>query len=252
MKLIAYVADGYDLDIRPARAERAWMDNYVEQYAYGCLPMVMANMHGWEVLSPVSFTAVWNGGAHRESLAIIEDEDSRGQVLSHFGSGIITFRLPAVFRTEPGYDLYIHGPPNFPVDGVTPLSAIVEVDWASTRVTMNWQMTQPGKAVRFRKGEAFCQIFPIRRAEIEAFEPVKRSLSEDPELSSYMQEWSALRAKFNEALKDPESEERRKKWPGTYRRGADQFGKKTAPESHRTRLRLKPFDDIRPKAESEE
>ena len=243
MKLIAYVADGYTLDIRPARADRAWLDDYVDRYGYGCLPLLIANQHGWEILSPVSFTAIWNGGKHKDCLAILEDESSNGQIMSFFGAGIITYKLPVVFRTEPGFDLFVQGPTNLPVDGASPLAGVVEMDWTSTIISMNWQMTRPNHAVRFRKGQPICLVFPVRRGELEAFEPEKRKLSDDPELAAYMQEWIRRRAQFSEALKDPESPERRQKWPGNYRRGTDVFDERAAPADHLTRLRLKPFED---------
>jgi hypothetical protein len=251
MKLIAYVADGYELEIRPARPERDWMDKFVERQAYGCLPMAMANMHGWEILSPVAFTAIWNGGAKQDCLAVLEDGAPSGQVVSHFGSGIITFKLAAVFCTEEGFDLYVQGPPNAPVDGAVPLAGIVETDWIWTTISMNWKLTQPTKAVRFRKNQPICQIFPIRRGELENFQPEKRNLSDEPALAKYMKEWSDLRREFNEALKDPSSQERKMKWPGDYRRGVDLHGKKVAPETHRNRLRLKAFTDQRDKAKGE-
>jgi hypothetical protein len=243
MKLIAYVADGFELDIRPARANRDWMDAYVERYAYGCLPLLIANMHGWEILAPVGFTAIWNGGAHKDSLAILEDEPSNGQMMSFFGSGILTYKLPAVFRTEPGFDLFVQGPPNQPMDGAAPLAGVVEMDWASTIISMNWQLTRPNKAVRFKKGQPICQVFPVRRGELEAFEPEKRRLSDEPELQAYMSEWIERRGRFNDALRDPNSPERRQKWPGNYRRGTDVFDDAAAPSTHMTRLRLKPFAD---------
>ncbi|MFI5412128.1 DUF6065 family protein [Kaistia sp. UC242_56] len=243
MKLIAYVLDGHELDIRPARPNRAWMDAYFERYAYGCLPLLMANMHGWEILSPVSFTAIWNGGANKDCVAILEDEDTNGVILSFFGAGIITYKVPAVFRTEPGYDLIIQAPPNNPVDGVSPLTGIVEMDWASTVVSMNWQLTRPNFAVRFRKGQPICQIVPVKRGELESFEPEKRKLSDDPELAEYMRQWGERRGVFQQALKDPDSPERRQKWPGNYRRGTDVFDERAAPGDHLTRLRLKPFED---------
>ncbi|WP_336801606.1 DUF6065 family protein [Kaistia sp. MMO-174] len=243
MKLIAYVMDGHELDIRPARPNRAWMDAYFERYAYGCLPLLMANMHGWEIFSPVSFTAIWNGGGHKDGVAILEDEDSNGQILSFFGSGIVTYKLPAVFRTEPGYDLYVQAPPNNPIDGVAPLAGIVEMDWATTIISMNWQLTRPNFAVRFKKGQPLCQVFPVKRGELENFEPEKRRLSDEPELAAYIDEWLARRRGFQAALKDPDSPERRQKWPGNYRRGTDVFDESAAPSDHLTRLRLKPFKE---------
>lgn len=241
MKLIAYVDDGFELDIRPARPDRAWMDAYVERHAYGCLPLIMANMHGWEILSPVSFTAIWNGGANKDCVAILEDESSNGQFLSFFGAGIVTFKLPAVFRTEPGFDLFVQGTTNQPIDGASPLAGLVEMDWVTTIISMNWQLTRINHAVRFRKGQAICQIFPVRRGELQSFEPEKRRLSDDPELAQYMREWRARRTGFNKAMKIPGTPEARQKWPGHYRRGTDVFDERAAPADHLTRLRLKPF-----------
>ena len=50
MKLTAHVIDGHTLDIRPAPRERDWMDRTAQHYAYRCLPLDMANGHGWELL----------------------------------------------------------------------------------------------------------------------------------------------------------------------------------------------------------
>ena len=241
----------YEVDIRPAQAGRTWMDAYPERFAYGCLPMAIANQHGWEIRSPVAFTAVWNGGANRRSLAILEDEDSAGQIISYFGDGIITYNIPVVFRTEPGFDLLIQGPSNDPVHGATPLAGVVEADWLWSRPSVNWKMTQAGTAVRFKKGQPLCHIFPVRRGGLEAFEPEIRNLSDEPALADYMEEWAAHRTRFNQALKDPESPERKQKWPGHYRRGTDVHGKPVAPDSHRRRLRLKPFADLRGKPKTD-
>ena len=251
MKLIAHVAEGYQLDIQPARVDRDWMDAYSDGYAYGCLPMVMANQHGWEMRSPVAFTAIWNGGGNKDCLAILEDEDSAGQIVSYFGDGIITYRIPAVFRTEPDYDLLITGPANNPIDGATPLTGIIESDWLWSIPSVNWKMTRPEKAIRFKKGQPLGQIFPIRRGVLEDFEPEVRSLADEPELDGYMKEWGERRRAFNKELKDPESDASHRKWPGHYRRGTDMHGKPTAPASHRTRLRVKPFADLRRKPESD-
>jgi hypothetical protein len=245
LKLIAYVKDGEELDIRPAQIQRDWMNTYIDRFAYGCLPMAIANTHGWEILSPVSFTAIWNGGANKDCLAILQDGEPSRHVFSHFGHGIVSISLPAVFETEPGYDLYVQGPPNNPIDGATPFAGIVETDWLWTSIGMHWQLTQPVKAVRFHKGQPICQIFPIQRTAIENFEPEIRSMSERPELQDYMKDWGDYRERFKKALKDPNSEERRKKWPPHYRKGVDLHGNETAPETHRTKVRLKPFADRR-------
>jgi hypothetical protein len=243
-RFVASVRDGHDLLIRPARAERAWMDAHLDGHGYRCLPMRIANQHGWEIGSPVAFTAIWNGGAGQDCLAILPDEPS-DRIRSHFGGGIFSVLLPAVFRLEPGYDLVVQGPPNLPVRGASPLSGIVEADWLVSAVSMHWQMTEPNRAVRFRKGDPLCQVFPVRRAEIEEFAPELRRLSDEPELAAALEDWTALRHDLRQALKDPDAPAARKRWPQQYRRGEDIRGRPAAPDSHRTQLRPRPFADQR-------
>ena len=49
-ELTAYIIDGHELRIRPAPVERLWMDRTNERSAYRCLPLNIANAHGWEIL----------------------------------------------------------------------------------------------------------------------------------------------------------------------------------------------------------
>src|SRR5277367_4965853 len=62
MDLICYLCPGWAPMIRPASATRDWMDGTQLSFAYRCLPLNIANAHGWEILSPVGFEAIWNGG----------------------------------------------------------------------------------------------------------------------------------------------------------------------------------------------
>ncbi len=39
--------------IRPAESKRQWMDDSPQSYAYRCLPLTIANTHGWEILCGV-------------------------------------------------------------------------------------------------------------------------------------------------------------------------------------------------------
>ncbi len=244
MKLIAFQIDGQPFEVRPAPFERPWMDGTSERYAYRCLPLNIANAHGWELLCPSGFSAIWRGDAALDAITIIPDPGAPGMLspaLSHFGHGILTFHVPAVFRTEPGYDFMVQGPINLPRDGISPLSGVVETDWAPFTFTMNWVFTRPGATVRFEKGDPFCHLFPIRRGELEAFEPELCLLSENPELKAQYDEWTASRSKFNADLKLPGSQALAEGWQKHYYRGEDLAGKRTASEDHRTRVRLKPF-----------
>jgi hypothetical protein len=130
---------------------------------YRCLPLVIANTYGWEILSPVGFTAMWNGGPATDGVVVLPDPGPPPPAVSHFGHGILTFKLPFVFRTDPGTDLIVQGPMNQPKDAIAALTGVVESDWGPFSFTMNWKFTRPKTAVRFRKGEAICHLIPIER-----------------------------------------------------------------------------------------
>jgi hypothetical protein len=111
MKLRVYVLEDQRLDLRPAPVDRAWMDATPERYAYRCLPLNIANAHGWELLCPSTITASWDGGAGLDSITIAPDAATRSPAVTHFGSGVLTFHVPCVFRTEPGFDLMVRAGP---------------------------------------------------------------------------------------------------------------------------------------------
>lgn len=241
MKLIAYVIDGHELNIRPAPLERDWMDKTPQRFAYRCLPLNIANAHGWEVLCPTAFKAVWAGEPDTDSLKVTSLEAGNPPALSHFGSGILTFHVPCVFRTDPGFDLLVFGPLNRPKDAISALSGVIETDWAPYTFTMNWIFTQPEIEVTFEKGEPFCHLFPVRRGEIETVEPSIRPLSENAELLEQYDAWRNDRTGFNAELKRPGSQAWAQRWQKHYFRGLDPSGRPIAPRDHTTRVALRSF-----------
>lgn len=244
-QLTAFVIGENPLIIRPAPLEREWMHATHERFAYRCLPLNIANAHGWEILSPSGFTAGWNGLPGLAAVLIGADAGTTAPAVSHFGHGILTFHIPALFRTEPGYDLMVQAPINRPKDGIYGLSGVVETDWAPFSFTMNWVFTRPNVLLRFEKNEPICHIFPVRRGELEKITPYARPLSDDPVFKAEYEAWSASRNTFNADLKTPGSEAQAKKWQKIYLRGTTESGAVEAAEDHRTKLRLKPFRKVK-------
>ncbi len=241
MKLTAYVVDGHRLDIRPAPVEREWMESTDQRYAYRCLPLNIANAHGWEILCGAGFSAIWDGGRALDAVSVTPDPGNVAPAVSHFGHGVLTFHVPCLFRTEPGFDLMVQGPVNLPRDAIAPLSGVVETDWAPYSFTMNWMFTRTRTAVRFEQGEPFCHLFPVQRGMLESIEPELRLMSEDPEVRRQHQAWSESRKRFNVELKQPGTEAHAEKWQKLYYRGLDPGREPGGAEDHRTRVKLKPF-----------
>lgn len=244
MKLTAYVIDGHEIDLRPAPARRAWMDATIDSFAYRCLPLNIANAHGWEVLCPIGFSVRWNGGVELSALDIRPDDRPEKAPVSIFGHGILTFHVNALMRTEEGWNLWAGGPVNMPKDGIAPLAGVIETDWSPYSFTMNWQLTRADHTVRFEQGEPFCHLYPVRRGYLDAVEPTLRWISDEPEVAAAYHRWTAERHRFNDHLTVDGSDEQKERWKKRYYRGADMDDRDGAPD-HQIRLRLRAFDDRR-------
>src|SRR6266851_4555185 len=121
MRLICYHTSGEPPKLIPAPMEREWMDRTNSGFAYRCLPLNIANAHGWLILNPAPFVARWNGEAGIDAVEVRGTAPGTTLVASsHFGSGVLTFNVNALFRTEPGYDLAATGPFNQPKDEIHP------------------------------------------------------------------------------------------------------------------------------------
>jgi len=241
MKLICYPTSKDRPNILPAPLERDWMDATNDGFAYRCLPLNIANAHGWVILNGAPFVAHWDGGNRLGSVSIVPVENESADLLaiSHFGYGVLTFHVNGLFRTDPGFDLCVTGPFNMIKDAIQPLTGIVETDWSPFTFTMNWKFTRKLTPVAFERGEPICMIFPVTRGVIESIEPEFRSMDEDEKIRQGYTDWAARRVAFNADLSIEGSEAWQEKWQREYFRGYSvQWGE--APE-HRTKIRARPF-----------
>jgi hypothetical protein len=223
----------------PAPSDRAWMDATGNRFAYRCLPLVIANQAGWFVLNRHPVRATWTGGKEADAVRLESVRGASPPVSSHFGSGIVTWSIPVLFRTPPGWNLRARGPANMPKDGACALEGIIETDWSVATFTMNWQLTRPGLPVVFRADEPICMVVPERRGDLEAFEPAIRPIGSDPELGARHAEWARGRAEFLKGIQVPGSEASRRGWERDYMVGRMPDGSR--PGQHQTKLRLRPF-----------
>lgn len=215
------------------------MDATPSRFAYRCLPLVMANQFGWWVLNSNRVVATWNGTDAFDAIRIEVTNGDPCPACSHFGSGVLTFQLPWLFRTPPGYNLQVRGPTNLPKDAAVPLDGLVESDWSMSTFTMNWQLTRKDVPVTFEKDEPIAMLIPQRRHELESFRPVERALDADPEVSRQFRLWRQTRTDFLWNLKIGGTEANKRGWQKDYTQGRQPNGK-AAPE-HQTRIDLRGF-----------
>jgi hypothetical protein len=243
MELICYLHPGWAPLIRPASATRAWMDATTDSFARRCLPLNIANAHGWEVLSPCGFEAVWNSDPSPDGVTIRLDPGSepRQAPISLFGQGVVTFHIEGIFRTPPGWNLWIGPSPNRQKDAIQALTGVIETDWSPFTFTMNWRFTRPDANVRFEAGEPIGFFFPLQRAALEGFEPEFQPLDGDPELRRRFLEWSQSRDAFHQAIRDNPPAAPADRLQKHYYRGVDASGQALV-DDHQSKLRLKAFD----------
>lgn len=235
-------------ELVPAPPERAWMDEYSNRHPYRCLPLSIANSHGWLVLSPIPIEVEWTGHAAVESLTVRGLKPlPGGRPLEHFarsnfGHGIVTFHTDYIFQTPPGWDLLCTGPFNSPKDNSYPLTGIIETDWLPYPFTMNWRVMKPGKIV-FDEGEAFCFVFPIPKQSLIDTQPEIHRLRDDVELHRQHESFRTSREDFFKRMAEGDEGAKKQGWQRFYFTGKHPDG--TRVEGHMNKLRLKDPIDLR-------
>ncbi len=243
-------SEGYALE--PAPTARDWMERLPRNIPKRCLPLTMANRAGWVVRTPVGFKATWGGKTESASLKIeVTDGEERlgAGITNSFGSGIISFVIPWLFRTSPGIGMLVRGPTNFSVDGATPLDGFVETDWSPYTFTMNWRVLRRNKPVFFKKGDPFVMLTPFPTDLLERFDVQFASLESDPELKAQREEVRMMRINSKEKWRQAQIEaaktgdEAKTSEPEFgYLKGKLPSGYTAPPESHRTNFKLDRFD----------
>ncbi len=178
---------GEGWQLRPSPARRLWMDKLPR--AYTCLPLVIANQWGWQILCPTDVRAIWDGTVGQTGLRIEVDPQYAPAIKSQFGDGIITFSPPWLFRTPPGWDLYAKGPSNRFKINCAPLEGIVETWWLNYTFTMNWKILEPG-IVEFCRGESICQLMPVPHKTFENASAIESPIGfAEPKAAQELLEW---------------------------------------------------------------
>jgi hypothetical protein len=238
-KLVAYRLPNFPayLKLIPAPADRSWMDLDTGGWANRCLPLRLANQLGWQILNDVPFEAHWEGRPGLDSVQITFREKTNKYIQSAFGYGILTWYIPYLLRTSPGYNLVARGPANEPKDGIAPLDGVIETDWAVASFSMNWKFTRPLKIVKFEKDEPICTIIPVRRNEAESFDTEIQNLSGD-----LLAEYDAWLESRKQLMDKKHAGGAPKGFEAHYIRGETVTGRRFA--EHQNKLDLKKFVEL--------
>jgi len=235
------------MKLAPASAKRDWIEQTDKRFANRCLPMLIANQAGWVILNDRPLRAMWRGTMGLDGVIVETEGDPPFAALSHFGHGILTFTLPFLFRTQPGWACLFRGPANNPKDAIAALEGIVETDWSVATSTMNWKFTRRDNWVHFAAGEPICMIVPQQLDPFEAVSPAIFDIRSDHETYTAYKAWKDSRRAFIENLRrfDPQTVEQ--EWQRHYYKGTAPCDPNAAhpikAPRHRSRLSLAEFSE---------
>lgn len=193
------------------------MDETNERYAYRCLPLVIANQYGFELLAPQEVSIFYGEGTEIDA---IHFDPKPIWATSHFGYGIVTFVIPYLFRTPPGVHLYVCGPSNNPKHNIVPLEGVVETDHAIQTFTANWKFTYHHVGTRFRAGEPICRIFPVQAGIMEGMPEIIPHDKVPKEVMDGHREWNSSRGEFLKGLKAADPKYVKAGWQRDYTKAA--------------------------------
>ena len=149
--------------------------NWFSEHAYMCLPLVIGNQYGHIVRSMHSFDAYWDGGETPQATTIHFTEkntESRQQINSHFGLGIITVQNSFTLRTPEGVNLMTINPPNSFIDGLAHMTGVIETDNLRRDFTFNLKFTRAEHWIHVKRGDWIGCVIPIPRYYVDSFEMV--------------------------------------------------------------------------------
>jgi len=165
MKIELFTLGKHHLPIRPCTVHRSWIEEHPGRNPYRCNPLTVANGYGWEIYSPSTFTAIWDGEMEQSDIGGISfrhKESNPRLPKHHFGNGILTWDPGIIIKTEFPYAMFISGPSNTIIKNATPLSGIIETYWMPFTFTLNWKINEPGFPVTINEGDVLAQIFPVQ------------------------------------------------------------------------------------------
>ena len=82
--------------------KRSWMDQSPEAFAYRCLPLNIANAHGWEILARAASSPMGWRRERRMRSSSARRRMASALPPSHFGFGVLTFRVHGSFAPRRG------------------------------------------------------------------------------------------------------------------------------------------------------
>ena len=146
--------------------------DWLRPHAYYCLPLNIGNQYGFIIKAAFDFDVIWDGsmGNSKDITVNTYKPLSIQSIHGGFAQGILTIQNRFQLKTPPGVNLMTIQPPNMFIPGMQAMTAVVETDQIRRDFTFNVKLTDPGRIVSVKKGDALAAFIPVPRYFVDKFE----------------------------------------------------------------------------------
>jgi hypothetical protein len=141
-----------------------------------CQPVSTAGLNGWEFVLQRDIKFIWDGisDSSREHVTILEggaNEDGSVFVDTGTANATISFQVNAVIETDPDHYVWLMGAPNYFIDGVQPMNALLQSNWYHyNTIQFCWKITRANEEITIPAGTPFMFMMNYPKNLLESTE----------------------------------------------------------------------------------
>ena len=172
-------------DVRQGKIKRDHLDNTHSAHGYMCQPISTAGLHGWEFVLTNDVKFIWDGisDSSGEHVTILEGgKTPEGHIFVDTGTAnaTIAFQLNTVIETDQDHYVWLMGAPNYFIDGVQPMNALLQSDWYHfNSIQFCWKITRANEEITIPAGTPFLFMMNYPKSLIESTTFTMRDANEE-------------------------------------------------------------------------
>lgn len=193
-----YLSENYDknLLLKKPNIYLDWWekDPKTKDHAKFCLPLLMANGIGYDILSPATFEIFWDGDESEQAIVnILEKSSHYPMVDNHSSGGSFTVQTHFIPKTEEGYYTYIKGIPNIRRP-FSVMEGLIESWWNPAHFGIVCLCNHAGRFKVF-KGEPIARLMLINQDVLKLKLNYKYNHLDFPKRKEYIEKKSKQKGK---------------------------------------------------------
>lgn len=158
--------------------KRDWMDQTDNAHAYKCFPLSLTNSLGWGISFPEDITFIWDGISTSSEPDHVKILSGDKYAYTSRENATISFKTGFLIKTDPNVTMLSIAPPNYILDGVQPLTALISTSFFKGEFPAAWKITRPNVEITIPAGTPVMSLIPISLGELNNSEAHIRPMYE--------------------------------------------------------------------------